>query len=118
MSTATQTDDLDTTYDELVESHKAYLGKLQAAFDKRCDEIGESAKTKLAEVPEENMEARQKILLDEQSQLNQTLEELKKVVNKANADVRKKLEEIENQRSAAMMDLEAELAQIESPKKK
>jgi acyl-CoA reductase-like NAD-dependent aldehyde dehydrogenase len=118
MPTTAKTNDLDTFYDETVESHKIYLGKLQAAFDKQCDKVGESAKAKLAEVPEENLEARQKILLDEQEQLNQTLAELKKVVTKANGDVRKKLEEIENQRSDAMMDLEAELAQIENPKKK
>ena len=118
MPIATQTNDLDTMYDEMVESHRVYLGKLQSAFDRECDKIGDEAKSKLAETPEESLEVRQKILLDEQGQLNQTLAELKKVVNKANGDVRKKLEEIENQRSDAMTDLEAELAQIESPKKK
>lgn len=117
MDEANPNTDLDNEYQELIESHKGYLGKLQAAFDQRCDAIGEETKAKLATLPEDDLETRKQILLEEQSRLNQTLAELKQVVSRSNAEVRKKLEEIENLRSNAMMNLESELAAIENPKK-
>ncbi|MBI5422322.1 hypothetical protein HZA44_04280 [Candidatus Peregrinibacteria bacterium] len=117
MDEANSNTDLDNEYQGLIESHKEYLGKLQSAFDQRCDAIGEETKATLATIPEDDQETRKKILLEEQSRLNQTLAELKQVVTRSNAEVRKKLEEIETMRSAAMMDLESELASIENPKK-
>ena len=113
----TPTVELDTLYNETIESHEQYLAKLQEAFDKKCDEIGNLAKAKMDGVPEEDQETRQKILEEEDAQLGQALAELKQVVKKANADALKKLEEIENQRTASQLNLEAELAQIENPKK-
>jgi DNA anti-recombination protein RmuC len=117
MATISQTTASDSRYQGLIDSHKDYLTKLQAAFDKRCGEIGGEAKAKLSQVPEDDQEARKAILEEEQARLNQTLAELKQVVNRSNAELRKKLEEIENQSSASTLDLEAELAQLQNPKK-
>jgi guanylate kinase len=109
--------DLDQIYQGTIESHKAYLAQLQAAFDRHCDQIGEEAKAKLTQTPEEDEEARKKIMEEEQSQLSKALAELKQVVNQTNRAVYKKLEEIENQRSALGLSLEEELAQVDTPKK-
>jgi multidrug efflux pump subunit AcrA (membrane-fusion protein) len=108
---------LDKKYQGTIESHKAYLAQLQAAFDKHCDQIGDEAKAKLAQTPEEDEEARKKIMEDEQAQLSKALAELKQVVNQTNRAVYKKLEEIENKRSEMGLNLDEELAQVENPKK-
>ncbi len=117
MANTSNTTDLDQIYQGTIESHKAYLAQLQAAFDKHCDKIGEEAKAKLDQTSEEDDEARKKIMEEEQAQLSKALAELKQVVNHTNRDVYKKLEEIENQRSAMGLSLDEELAQIETPKK-
>jgi len=116
MPIVADTTDLDQKYSGAIASHKAYLSQLQDAFDKHCDEIGAETKAKLAELPEEDEEARKKIMEEEQAQLAKTLAELKQVVNQSNRAVYKKLEDIENQRSAKTLDLEAELSQVENPK--
>lgn len=104
--------DLDSLYDHIVLAHRGYLTKIQAAFDKQCEEIGQRAKDELAKIPEENREEREKILTQEQAELDKTLAELKKVVNKSNAETRKKLEEIENQQDAAALNLKQALADL------
>ena len=108
----TTEEDLDRQYDDIVESHREYLERVQSAFDKRCEEIGTEAKKKLEEIPEEDQEARKEVLMEEQKLLDQTLAELKQVVARRDSDVRKKLEEIEKKREASALDLEAELAKI------
>ncbi len=105
-------DQLDKEHDEIVESHRNYLEKIQKAFDARCDEIGVATEKKLTEIPESDQEKRKEILTEEQQQLDQALAELKQVVNRRDADVRKKLEDIEKKRDESAMDLEAELAKI------
>lgn len=117
MAIASDTVDLDQKYQGTIESHKAYLAQLQAAFDKHCDQIGMEAKDKLAKTPEEDEEARKKIMEEEQAQLSKALAELKQVVSQTNKAVYKKLEDIENKRSALGLNLDEELAQVENPKK-
>ena len=109
---STTEEDLDRQYDDIVESHRTYLERVQSAFDKRCEEIGAEAKKKLEEIPEEDEEGRKEVLMEEQGLLDQTLAELKQVVARRDADVRRKLEEIEKKREESAMDLEAELAKI------
>jgi hypothetical protein len=116
MPIETDTTDLDQKYSGAIASHKTYLAQLQAAFDKHCDEIGDTTKAKLAGVPEEDEEARKKIMETEKAELAQTLAELKQVVSQSNKAVYKKLEDIENQRAAKALDLDAELSQVENPK--
>ena len=112
--TTATSEELDHQYDDIVEAHREYLNKLQAAFDKHCEEIGTEAKKKLEEIPEEDKEARKEVLIEEQRQLDESLAELKKVVNKSSANVREKLEAIENKREESALDLEAELAKLET----
>ena len=109
---AINTEELDHLYDEVVESHREYLERVQSAFDKRCEEIGADAKKKLEQIPEDDEEARKEVLMEEQRFLDQTLSELKHVVARRDADVRKKLEEIEKKREESALDLEAELAKL------
>lgn len=105
-------DALDDKYDDIVVHHRGYLEKLQAAFDKHCEEIGADTKKKLMETSEEDKETRKQILVAEKAALDEALNQLKKVVSKSGADVRQKLEEIENQKEASAMDLDAELANL------
>lgn len=110
---STQTDPaLDTQYNEVVDSHRDYLTRLQEAFDKKCEAIGAESKKKLEATPESDKEARKTILLDQQKKLDETLTQLKQVVNQSSAEVRHKLEEIENKRDQSALDLEAELANL------
>jgi|GEM_PF-1516643 len=117
MANDSNTTDLDQIYQGTIDSHKAYLAQLQAAFDRHCDQIGAEAKDKLAKTTEEDEEARKKIMEEEQAQLSKALVELKQVVNQTNKAVYKKLEDIENKRSALGLSLDEELAQVENPKK-
>lgn len=99
-------------YQQTIDHHQNYLDRLHEAFDKRCEVIGAGAKEKLKSVDEKDEEARQQILMEEQEQLDRTLEELKSAINKSNADARKKLEEIQVKIDQDTMDLENELADL------
>ena len=103
---------LTNLYNETIEHHNSYLEKLHAAFNRRCDEIGENTKQKLSKVDESDQEAKTAILQEEQELLNKTLAELKYAISKSNSNARKKLEEIETKLDAKGANLEEELANL------
>jgi len=103
---------LSDLYNQTVEAHNSYLEKLHAAFDKRCEQIGDETKKKLAKVPDTDADTKNQILKEEQELLDKTLAELKYAINKSNANARKKLEEIENKLDSKGVNLEQELANL------
>ncbi len=105
-------DKLNDLYDQTIDYHHNYLERLHAAFNKKCEEIGTSAKKKLDKIDESDEEAKTAILTEEQELLDKTLSELKYAINKSNANARKKLEEIQNKLEANTINLEDELANM------
>jgi len=103
---------LASLYNQTIEAHNTYLEKLHAAFDKRCEQIGEETKQKLSKVPESDQETKNQILKEEQELLDKTLAELKYAINKSNSNARKKLEEIENKLDAKEVNVDEELANL------
>lgn len=96
----------------VIQAHQNYLKRLQEAFDKKCNDISETAKEKLANVPETDPVARQEIMKEEQAELDKVLSELKQAVNQKSSEARQKLETIENQRNEKALNLDQELAQL------
>lgn len=99
-------------YQETIDHHHTYLERLHSAFNNRCEKIGADTKKKLAEVDEEDEEAKEKILAEEKELLDKTLAELKYAINRSNANARKKLEEIQEKIEEGSLDLDAELAEV------
>lgn len=99
-------------YQDTIDHHRTYLDRLHEAFNARCEKIGEDAKEKLKGLDESDEDGRKKILTEEQTDLDKTLEELKFAINKSNADARKKLEEIQDKIEESAVDLETELANL------
>lgn len=97
---------------QAIKAHNEYLDQLQAVFDKKCEEIGETAKLKLSKVDQNDQEAKAAIIKEEQEMLDKALAELRYAVNKSNAETRKKLEEIEAKFDTKMDELEKQLASL------
>jgi len=108
----TATPDLMEQYNQVVDSHRVYLNQLQAAFDKECERIGNESKKKLETVPEEDVETRKQILMEQQQKLDKALADLKHVATQKSNEVRKKLEEIQNLRDQQTLNIEQELANL------
>lgn len=108
---------LDTQYRGTIESHKAYLKKLQDAFDRHADEIEAEANAKLTDTPEEDEANKQQIEAAKQEKLTKALAELNQEIRRTQAAAYKKLEEIDQRREALETDLATELSQVEDPKK-
>ena len=103
---------LASLYNQTIEQHNSYLEKIHAAFDKRCEEIGDQTKQKLSKVDESDQEAKSAILQEEQELLNKTLAELKYAINRSNSNARKTLEEIETKMDTKSVNLDDELANL------
>lgn len=99
-------------YNETLEQHQTFLERLQAAFNRRCDEIGAETKKKLAEIGETDEEARQRAMAEEKELLDKTLSELKFAINKSNSNAMKKLEEIQERLDSRDLNLEKALAEV------
>ncbi len=101
---------LDEQFLQTINQQRDYLAKLQETFDKQCDEITAKAKVKLATIPAENVEDKNKIVQEQKIELDQALETFKNEVTHSNSVTRKKLEDIHSQREAAvLLQLEEEM---------
>jgi len=94
-------------------TYREFLGKVREAFDRHCEAIKEEATLKLAGIPEENTEARQKVIDEQNAQLDRTLMELKQLLAQKEAEVRAELEAIAEEREQGDFSIDDELEQIE-----
>ncbi len=94
----------DEMYTQTINVQRDYLVKLQAAFNKRCDEVAAITNEKLKTVPETDVEGRKKIFDEQKQLLDQALSQLKSEIEHSGTATRKKLEEIYTQREQAVME--------------
>ncbi len=103
---------LENLYQETIDYHRGYLKRLHEAFNKHCEEIGSKYKEKINQIDESDDDARKKILIAEQKELDEALGQLETAINWNNTEARKKLEEIQKKIEESAMDLEKELANL------
>lgn len=106
--------DLETKEEEITAKYREFLSQVREAFNKHCDAIKAEAIQKLKGVSEEDTEARQKVLEQQNAQLDKTLIELKQMLSKRESKVRAQLEEITNIREQQEFSLDDELAKVET----
>lgn len=104
--------DLNSKYQDTIDTQRNYLSKLQEAFNEHCDQITADAESQLKEV--QNNEARQQIHEAQKKKLDEALSQLRGEIDRSSRETRKKLEEINNQREKNKLDeLEQLLQDIE-----
>ena len=103
---------LEELYDATIDHHEAYLDKLHAAFDKRCDVIEKQAKTELSKVDSSNEQAKQQVMQVQKERLDKIMAQLKYAINKSNANAMKRLEKIQDRIDGGGMNIEQELANL------
>jgi argininosuccinate lyase len=91
---------LDEQYNQAAEDQKNYLLQIQTAFNQHCSEITELAKVKLSQIPESDMENRNKVTEEQKQKLSEALQQLKTEINTRSTNTRIKLEQIHSQREA------------------
>ena len=102
---------LDEQYLQAANEQRNYLLKLQEAFNQHCDQITAETQTKLAAIPETDVESRQKLMEDQKKKLADALTELGKAIDASSGANRKKLEEIHTAREAIkLQELEQTMA--------
>lgn len=101
---------LDEKYQQTIDDQRVHLLKLQEGFNKKCDEIKESAITKLKDIPEGNKEARENVLKEQKEELNKSLSELKQNVDQSTRETMKRLEGIVHEKELKVLeDLEKQM---------
>lgn len=103
---------LNELYESTIDEHQAYLEKLETSFNGRCEDIRKKSHEKLAAIPETDEPARQKVVEEEQKELDGVLAELKEAIAKSDRDARARLEAIENRLESGAENLEKALAEI------
>lgn len=104
---------LDEEYQKTIDDQRAYLLKLQDDFNKACEAAKTKAQEKLKGVPEENKEAREAILNEEKTELEQALHILKVEVDRSTKETMRNLEAIIRKKETAILaDLEKQLAAL------
>lgn len=104
---------LDEQYQKTIDDQRTYLLKLQDDFNKACEGAKTKAQEKLKEVPEENKEAREAILNEEKTELEQALHILKVEVDRSTKETMRNLEAIIRKKEAVILaDLEKQLAAL------
>lgn len=89
-----------------------YFEHVRTAFKTHCQEIKQKTMERLNDVPEDDEEARQQILMEQKEELDQTLAELKQLLNFQSTKMRQTLEDIRREQEAQNFSLEEELANL------
>jgi len=110
--------ELEQKEEEITGTYRDFLTDVREAFNRHCDQIKAEASSKMEGIPEDDQEARQKVLDEQNAKLDKTLAELKQLLAKREARVRVQLEEIANLREQEEFSIEDELAQVEMPEGK
>lgn len=97
-------EDLDALYNQTIENQRAYLAKLQDAFNQHCDQITTESEARLKNIPVTDLEARQQVEQEHKKKLDEALSQLRNEIERSSRDTRTKLEEINNQREESKLD--------------
>ncbi len=100
------------TEDNIIASEEAFAKKVQAAFEKHCDEIHQRAKSELEALAPDDVAGRKAVLDKEKADLDQTVSELKEVISFQEKAMNEKLEALDDQKEENNINLEQQLAQI------
>ncbi len=87
----------------------AYIDRVQEAFDRHCEEIDQRTTEKLQAIPEDDVQSKEKILVEQQAELDNTLSELKQILSKKTKDYREELEKEGQKKMEEEFDLDNQL---------
>lgn len=104
---------LDEQYQKTIDDQRAHLMKLQADFNKVCDDAKAQAEEKLKTVPKEDKEGRETVLKEQKGVLEEALRNLKIAVDTSTRETMRKLEIIMTEKEKAILaDLEKQMASL------
>lgn len=104
---------LDEQYQKTIDDQRTHLLKLQDDFNKACDSAKVRAQEKLKNIPQENKEARETVLREQKTELEEALHYLKTEVDHSTRQTMKRLEEIVTQKEKQILSkLEEEIASL------
>ena len=96
----------------LTTEYRHFLQEVQSAFNKHCELIRTETLSEIRQIPEENKEAREKVVNDQKQQLDKTLSELKTLLNKKSLELRIQLEDISKMKDQDEFNLDDQLASL------
>lgn len=104
---------LEELYQQTIDEQRTHLSNLQVEFNKKCDDIKKRAADKMAQVPKDDKEAKQAVLMEQKQELEEALRWLRIEVNESTKKTMRKLEEIQKQREQKILgELEKQIAAL------
>lgn len=103
----------DEQYQQVINTQREHLTKVQADFNTACEAAKTKAKEKLKNVPLEDKAGREAVLQAEKKELDEALHVLKLEVDHSTKETMRKLEEIIHEKEKLFLEkLEDELSKL------
>ena len=103
---------LNQLYINTTMAYHEFYEKVHRAFSSHCDEIKNRTNEKLEHVAEDDQDGMQRILDEEEKELNEAYKELENILNSKDKEERAKLEEIAKRQETEEFNIEKELSKI------